>query len=147
MLVNAELWFHYMLKRVLNDERTNYSLVNKTFLISCPIDYYFPFFLISKEKSVLTKIKIKDTTYYNVHIIQVVDTKENDTYLTLSVEYYYDESKHLSQEEFQEKFTYGTKVNYDDYKKYENEFYHFKTAFEIDEDENKEFSIIVGLNS
>ena len=44
MLVNAELWFHYMLKRVLNDERTNYSLVNKTFLISCPIDYYFPFF-------------------------------------------------------------------------------------------------------
>lgn len=134
MIKNSETSFANLLLSVLKDNNTNFACANKTFLISCPIDYYLPLFLLYKENSVLNEIKINDTIFYNVKFLYISITKENDTYMMLSYDHYYDEKKHISFNEFNDKFPHGTTINYEDYKKYEEEFYHFKTTFEFEDD-------------
>ena len=134
MVKDSETSFANLLLRVLKDDTTNFACANKTFLISCSIDYYFPLFLLYKENSVLNEIKIDDTVFYNVKFLYVSITKENDTYMILSYDNYYDEKKHISFNEFNDKFPRGTIIKYEDYKKYEEEFYHFKTTFEFEDD-------------
>lgn len=134
MVKDSETSFANLLLKVLKDDTTNFACANKTFFISCSIDYYFPLFLLYKENLVLNEIKIDDTIFYNVKFLYVSLTKENDTYMMLSYDNYYDEKKHISFNEFTDKFPRGTIIKYEDYKKYEEEFYHFKTTFEFEDD-------------
>ena len=121
MVKDSETSFANLLLRVLKDDTTKFVCTNKTFFISCSIDYYFPLFLLYKENSVLNEIKIDDTIFYNVKFLYVSITKENDTYMMLSYEHYYDENKHISLNEFNDKFPRGTIIKYEDYKKYEED--------------------------
>lgn len=115
---------------------SRYVKHNKEIMLSCDAKYILPLYLCFKDD---TKINICNFTlngtktfFKDLHLKLVTHTESNDeAYVVIGFKAFHDESC-ISYKELFKKFPIGSKIDYETYKKYENDFLYWDYDFTYD---------------